>query len=468
MKKYWDKIVNFVALIAFFVAGLVIVNGTTVLGEDKSAYLPVHEFYPIFAVALCAFIFILVFNIIRKTYKPNYLLVGVFGALFLIDLLVVISFKNRVFTFPLLNEVEEGIFVFGPDTNWFESNITASLKAMFILEYLILLMTTFSIIDIIPKIFDGMKLVALACLIILGIASFCVIFSYITEASLYPEFIKHLKDGDQVIYQVKSIYHDKSSYGVILFLALIASLFLHIYKKQWWWFIPAGFFYLNLIFVWDKSSLAFGMVIIISYLITRFFVSFKEHKKRNIIAASIIGGLFLAGIIGFVVAGIINPRIFEVVTSSVSTKGYSTLATRSWVWAKMKLILSEGSPLFGLGYALWRYLLFYYNTYDPVNAIPNNHNDAHNGYYELLGTGGIVLLIVFLLLCGYLVYVGIKHFKENKTLVVFSFTVLTVMFAYMLIASGTPLFSRTLDYSILGMIIFVPLLSIHYKEKAEN
>jgi hypothetical protein len=472
IKITWNKIINLALLAMLLIFGFVCVNGTAIFSGTKSTdLLPTWEFFMFFALTIASLAGILIFNVLKNNYRPSIPFVILFSTLFLCGFLTLLSYKSgSYFFFISLAQDADGIYSFSGPVVGFSYELAPVMRITFIVQYFLLLLMTFVVVDIAPKLFDGKKLMLFASLVMVVIGVVCIIISLFKEPQQYYFFLKALfnGDGELALYAVFSFFTFKNTYGFILFLCILSSLYLHHYNAHWWWFIATGLFFVELVFNWDKSAIALGFVAIIAYLIFRFVITFKEHKKRNIIAASIVGGVFLLLVLAFVIAGCINNKIFDALFSSIiNSRGNNTIDTRSWVWHKDKLLLSEFSPLFGVGFKLFARLLYNYNQVDVVDTVNATAYAAHNGYYELIGTGGFVLLAAFFAITAYTIYLSIKYIKEDKNLGFFPMLFISIMLIYMFFESGTYLFSQTFDYAYLSLLIFVPIYSYHYQKKAE-
>ena len=463
MKLKLNDILNTIGVILFLSCGYIAINGTTIFHhENELNLLPHWEFFLLFGGALIGGIFLIVFNLLRKNYKPSYLMIAIFSFLFFSGALVILSYQNgSIFFFNKSVLVDTKHHEFIGELVSFTYSIDPITRATYICQAFLLFFGTFLIVEVMPKIFNGKTFVAIGCLLALGFATYCCVYSYIVEHEMYPLLLKDLREGELFLHAVSSLYPNKNYYGFMLFLAIVASLYLHQYKAHWWWIVVAFFFFFNLVCSWDKSALLVTLFILPVYFIYRFIITYKDHPKRNVIAISVtVGVLFLIGLT-YKIIFVVNPDFRIAILDSLATRGTNSMEGRRMIWELNKKIFDENSALFGTGYKIFADMIYLYNTTD------NPHNDvyaAHNGFQELIGEGGIILLIVFLLLTAYIIYLAVKHFKSHKSIALFSMMIITAMFGYMIVESGTYLFPQTLDYAFLSMIVCVPILSVHTKD----
>lgn len=464
MKLKLNDILNTIGVILFLACGFVAINGTTIFHhENELNLLPTWEFFLLFGGAIIGGVFLIVFNLLRKNYKPSYLMIAIFSALFIAGMITILTYKNgTTYSFNRSVLVDDKHHEFIGELVTFSYSIDPIKRLTFVCQTFLLIFASFLIVEVMPKIFSGKTFIAIGCLVVLGFATYCCVYSYITEHEMYPLLFQDFKSGELFLHAVTSLYPNKNYYGFLLFLALVATLYLHQYKGHWWWVIVVAFFGINLICTWDKSAIIVALFILPVYFTWRFIITYKDHPKRNIITIAItIGVLFLIGL-AYKLVYALNAEFRNAIIESFATRGTNTIESRRMIWELNKKIFNASNPLFGAGYKIFADLILLFNSNDNPG---NNVYAAHNGYHELIGEGGLLMLAVFFFITGYIIYLCVKHFKVHKSIALFTMTVITAMFGYMIVESGTYLFSQTLDYAFLSMIVCVPILSIHVKEK---
>ena len=177
-----------------------------------------------------------------------------------------------------------------------------------------------------------------------------------------------------------------------------------------------AFFYVNMIFSLWKTALLISALIIVFYIVFRLIATYKEHTKRNkiilITGASVI---VLAGLVlgtSYITEGKVFGKIYEAIKSI--SGGGSTLDSRLYIWDNSFQLIRNGWWLIGRGFGTYNLMLM------PMNIA--THEDpvfpAHSAYVGLLAEGGILYLLAYICLLGYVVYVTIKCFKKNPGLTV--------------------------------------------------
>ena len=433
-------------LLLLFTSGFYPLVGSTLFASDavgKVELLNSCLFIVSFSVFLITLICLIFYLVKKESYRPSWPIVIGLCVVLLINALTIVFFRNKTFSVDL---VDGGITTFS-------FSIEALTKLRYVAQLICLLSLSFIIIDIIPKMFKVQILYvfSFACLLFVLVS---IIGSYVIDNVRYIDFIKHLSSPSELYdYTAFSFYAYRNSYGFVLFLGLVASLFLHLRRHKYYWFIAYGFIYLNLIFTLCKTALILGLLLLLLYLIIRFVLSYKSNKKRNLIALIVITSICLVVLISFVI--LINCS--ESLKNALLDTG--TISYRKVIWHNCISILNSTSYIIGVGFHLFGDILFIFNTSDPTTYHHNDTPFAHNGFLELMGNGGIVFLLAFVLILIYVISRYIQKYKENKQLCFFEFSLIFVCLIYMLFESGTFILPYNIDSSYLSLIILMPAFS---------
>ena len=92
---------------------------------------------------------------------------------------------------------------------------------------------------------------------------------------------------------------------------------------------------------------------------------------------------------------------------------------------------------------------------------------SHNFALEYIGNGGIITLLIVLAILFMIIYLAIKSFKKNKTLMALSLTLITLFSVYSLIESGSFIIPKSYEFVALNLFIISPIL-MTYKNKEAN
>lgn len=460
MELRLKDIINVLIIGVFLGTGFMVINGTNVFHYGHTYdQLSLVAFLILFVLAVFSFAGLIIYNIVKNGYRPSYIIAGVFGLLFIGGMIAILILnKDKTYHVNLAEEIREHEYVFTDQIVEFKYPITGIERMRYIFQYLTLLMSTYLIVDIIPKVLDGRKAVALGSILIISFALFCVIFSYFKDHERYALIFGDLTKGELFLHSVSSFFSHKNYFGFLLFLATISSLYLHQYKSHFWWIITAMFFYSHILFTWDKSSLLITTVFLVAYFIYRFLFTLRLHKKMNIIGLSATLGTIVVFVVTLIIICSVNIVFKDSLIKSFTTRGTTTFASRRAIWKLCTMIFGQTNIIIGAGYKSFAELI---RLFDSYAFMEGGVYSAHNAYLEMLGTGGILLLLAFFAITAYLIYLSIKYFRAEHGVSMFTMILITVVFAYMMVESGSFLFSQTLDYGYLSIICCVPILSVH-------
>ena len=274
--------------------------------------------------------------------------------------------------------------------------------------------TVFYIIYMIfPKRVKSMNFLILVGVIIFIFLLVLTGYSYIAEHANYGPFLKALFSGDVegvYEYSVCSFVVHRVPYGACMMMGLMFALLLHSYTEKWYWYLPAGYCLINMVFSWCKSAIAFSIVVVLLYLVYRLFATFKNHKKRNIILGSIYGGIVLVVLSLVVVSaateGKVIPQIYKLLSSFTDNR---TINTRTFIWDNIIQRLNEGWWAIGRGFGTHNYMLYPMNLVNGDDVCP-----SHSSYFAVLGMGGIITLLAYIALHIYYGYIFYQCFKFDK------------------------------------------------------
>ncbi len=191
--------------------------------------------------------------------------------------------------------------------------------------------------------------------------------------------------------QFASFFSNKNTFGILLVIGIIVCTYLYMLNKKSKFFFVFLFFILNLI--WTESTNSLISVII--FLATFFFMFYKINyiKRTLIIFAGVSISFFL-----------LRSNFFEGVVNFMRFGDISELSGRTNLWLAGLKVFSE-NIIFGIGLG-----------HSPrILSNSGYENDQfHNGYIEILVSGGIVLFIIYFLLASIFIYkLRILRLKNN-------------------------------------------------------
>ena len=268
---------------------------------------------------------------------------------------------------------------------------------------------------------------SLAFLKYLGYALFIflfilIIYGYIADFEKYVQFFKHILNIDGERARDPDIYHKtvisfiihRNAYGMMMMVGIIFTCINHSLEHKWWYYLLAGFFYVNMIFSLCKSGLIISLLTFLIYVIYRLVVTFKENRKRNLTIIVIGGGLILL-VIGLAGLSIITKgKVLGFVYNAYESlfRGGESYDFRLFIWDNTYQLLRNGWWLIGRGFGTMNLML------EQMNIASHNEYvfPTHSAYLGLLAEGGILYLLAYIVLLGYVSYCAYKCFKKNPGL----------------------------------------------------
>lgn len=337
-------------------------------------------------------------------------------------------------------------------------DITFTHKLFFSTASLLITTIFYIVLFIFPKRQRSFDFFIFATYMVAGFTLVLIIYSYIVEWSEYPPFFKALLEGDTdyIVYEhrICSFIVQRVPYGACLMMGILFFLLAHHLTNQKRWIFLIVFAYLNLLISWCKTSILITTLLLLAYAVYLLVVSYKDHKKRNLIILIFVGSVFFIGtvlsLISIVTKGSFLPKIYGLFSTIV---GFKTVKHRTYIWDNIRQQLSGGWLIIGRGFGTHNLMLYPMNLVNGDDVCP-----SHSTYYAILGAGGLISFFGFVGLFAYYAFTCIKCWKVDKkrTLVLAS-----PSFAYFL-------YSFTEGINYLWVTLMFPLILYYHLIKKEE
>lgn len=343
------------------------------------------------------------------------------------------------------------------------ANISLLEKFMAILYLVSLIFTIFAFFEVLPSIFSKRSLVTILVLVMVAMG-ICCLYSLIKE---WKDIIQAFtaKGEDAHFHQIHSFFDNKNTYGVMVFVALVANIILYRFYRRKWLFIPLIFFFINLIISRCKTSIIAAIFLFLIVFIYLFIKSFKKHQIRNILILS----LLVYGIFAFFFI-VYTPVIYE---SNSFLSNLSNYFREAFIGQSIRTIeariayLREGAGIFLnpriiLGYG--EHICLNYANSGPYHLGPVDNVILYN-----LLAGGIFKTVLYFY-CYYLIIkklLLLKKFQVNQLYRVTLWGIVISVFMNGLMESYQILGSNHLSFVFLifsSLAIDVELRSISNRE----
>ena len=241
------------------------------------------------------------------------------------------------------------------------------------------------------------------------------IHSYCIETAKYPAFIKALIECDEAALGANSTYSiilNQNSLGMVLMVGILFCLINHSLSKHRWFYWPmAIYFYLNMIFTFCRTALAISLVLFFVYLYFVLIQTFKKYPNKNAFFIVFIT-LILIGTTIVVFMSILSEgkyieyfyNLYTIFANDTSMK------SREAIWNNTYQMMAQTMPLsliFGRGFGTMNEMVL------AMNGFKKYLFPTHNGYLNLLAEGGLIYLLSYILLLGYVIAYVVKNYKTN-------------------------------------------------------
>ena len=450
MKKKCWTIINYVLIAVSAAIGFYVSNGAFAFGGNNRL-LTIPETIIANSLLLLSFGALIIINIIRNKYRPNWVLIGTLSFLFVMNTVNILCFKSgTTFTFTGVdNEVHSFAF-----------ELSGAEKFTTIMAFLATMGCALLVLDICYQVVDFKQFVKIVCFGAIAVCVVLIIISYFMQGYKYIVFYKHIFDEELYHCSIQSIFATKNSYAAVLMIGLIASIILHSQYRKWYYLAIGGYMFVNIIHTISKAIIIMGLFMILTYLIFIFIITFKEHKKMNLIALAAIGGTIIAAVLGLFIFLAVTKHLNGFFRTIFFSKGVDTFQTRIYIWQKSIDIISKFNWITGCGHILFANILHQYNVLDTGTGEVVARYSAHSGYLQYIGEGGIIYLMIVLALIGFVIYLGIKNFKKDKIGIFISFITMASFIAFMFIESGSIFISSGMEFGVISMLTISPILFV--------
>lgn len=497
---------NFTNILLFLIIGVALfliqrialfnVNG---VGEFNMPYREL--FYPEYVLALLGLIGFSVWYFFCEKKKGDvrihYPFIILLSVLFIISLVTILTFPSELqVDVPVFKEIIYDADHVVNEIDFIKHAyiyVSPEQRVLYIIVSFTVLYLVYIFIWVLPRKVRYLRELDVAMYIILAFAAIAIIYSLIVDRNEYVQFFVALRDPDLYFpYGIKSFLGNRNSFGILMTFSCFSSLYLHHVTKKWW-FIPISLvFIIESIFISSKTNVLVCLLVEAVYLIALFVMQFKKRLKFSIIFAGVIGLLLLIfgglSIIHYVINKDFLARGFSYVDKLYNFfivnafQNASSFTGRNKQYSKVLLLLDYGYWGVGLGYGLFSYVFQGLENIANVRTMYVWDRDAiythegegyvltdtpHSSYYQILGTGGIVTLVIYFLLIAYLIFAMVRVFKKHKLTVIMCAAFLFGALLHGLTEAPTLFFVGPVyvDSLLFTSIITIPILSLYYHEK---
>lgn len=389
------------ALISFLVFGFIIaIQSATILSDinNQNMILPLWV-YILFFVFEAISLSIYLLGEYKNGYRPI--------PLFVITLLILLI-TNTVTIFS--NPETISLSLINKDGVQFDITTSISIenKCIFSFSFIFYVVAIYTGVFIFSKNFSNNYLLCSLYIVFHIITIIAVTYSLINDnyvLLLEKLFGNNMSDIIYIKYYTpKSLFGNSNTYGMYLEFGLCFSLLCFSIRKKYFHLILASIYYCLLITTICKSGLIVSTILLFIYTIVFLALNVRKHNKKGIITSSLVLTTFLLIFILILILILTNEDIKNKVAAIFIQDGSLTGRTDIWSYA-FQIIGTK--PIFGYGYGIYNLLLFNATGLSPY---------SHNWIIAILGKGGILYLVSYLLLLGYSICVFFSIYKRDKNI----------------------------------------------------
>ena len=325
-------------------------------------------------------------------------------------------------------------------------------------------------------------------ILIFGLVS--VIISLATEMDSYKEFFEMLPQPDKPLPgSIDSFLGNRNSFGMLMVFCIFASLYLHHTNSKWWFLlfpIPCVFFCLV---CGSKTNFLIAVVVLLIYYVVWIVLRFRKRLVSSIILLSI-----LTVIIGTAVAlAIVHSNNEEFLVDAFNSfdklwnyfiRAFDDapyFSGREHLYNRATALFNMGFWGVGLGYGMFNYVFngieniavnqsLYSWDQSSVTTLTDKNiilsDSPHSSFYQIVGTGGILTIVVYVVFIAYLIFAIVRIFKKHirTALLCSSFLIGLVMHSFTEAPSIFFMGPVYIDGLIFTIFVAVPVLSLYHHD----
>ena len=306
----------------------------------------------------------------------------------------------------------------------------------------------------------------LAFIYIVGLLT-CAVADVFLEANKIIGIFAGNYQGD-----ITFVIYNSNVWGHLLLIGVFSCIVLCLKRFKIYYYIPMVFFVVMIVFTSCATATFVSLVVTIAYTIFEIIAMFyKQRKKLVTYLFAYIGGLIIFVSI-FALMVIVNVDVFsnfwEFIYREIIHKDYSTLTSRTGIWASVFGLLSK-NPLdfiFGLGYRTGNAIFTtYFMTYRDANFAIRS---THNGFVEIFLRHGLLGVLAYTALLSTFIVGLVRLVKIKQYRVAYLYSLCFFGVLVHGIAESTTFFTPNIGGMYITLIFFLPVAKeTKYKYLAE-
>ena len=264
------------------------------------------------------------------------------------------------------------------------------------------------------------------------------------------------------------VIYNANVWGHILLVGLLSCIVLNVKKFNLFYYLAMIHLFIMIIFTTCSTAVFVGLTAIIVYTLFEIFSLLKKQLKRSLTLLIVYLGSLLLFFSLFALMAALNVPVFSNFWSYVSReilqKDYSTLTSRTGIWASLLKLLSANPRdiIFGLGYKTGNAIFSQYFF------VFNNHvftlRSAHNGVLEIFLRHGVFGLFFYVAMFVVFVSGIVKLFKKRQYRSAYFYIICVAGILVHGIAESTMFFTPNIAGTYMTFIFFLPIVNVTKEE----
>jgi O-antigen ligase len=439
MKNQKFAIWNIIAII--LISSSIVISNETIIITNIQSQLSFNDIVFLILSSITLFASFLYILSIRKRVKLFSSYFFIFAFLYIAINAIAVAITEIPITFTTTDRFGVNYLLTYPITNF---EIYQSIY--FNVSTVIL---TFLLIIILPQFFSRRSYLLGVYYLLIGTLFVLIAFSLITEWELYVElFINHVYSG----LSTTSLFSDPNVLGFYITMGIFGTALVETIRHRWWNYLIMLFFVITLL----PTFCFTGYVVSTVFLLGFFgYDLYANWQKRTFFSVSIliISILLIFSLIVF--AAVSNSEFALIFREEIIPRSLIHFKDRQTHWRHATEIINGIYIIFGRGVSIANSLLETSLTVENRNFISPNR--FHNGFFNTLATGGLLLVALYLVIYLLLFKRIYTIFKFNKK---YGITMLFILIGYLLytIPEAKVLFKGDSMGGLATLLVVTPLV----------
>lgn len=331
-------------------------------------------------------------------------------------------------------------------------------KLKHVLSFTLFVCSIYSTIFYFTKNHPSLSRLKYIFIIVILMTYFFVIYSIVTEYSMYELLFNAQTAEEAFSVSIKSLFLNPNMFSGFLLMGICASMALNTYKKNPLSYISIIGFSIIEFFVCSMTGVIICLVAVFLYFLVEIIASFKRKQKGSLLKLGFMLGGYIVVVLLFILSQSYDVRgvssICRFIYHQFQSTDFETFTHRTYIWSEaMKLLFKDPiTTMFGYGFRNSEYLVGH-----AVNAV-NYKLSCHNGYVQTMLNFG---LVGFGMLMAFFVYYFYSLIRLMRKYTRFALVYLVIGVAYFAQAFTESFiaFAPGAQGILIGALFYLPVIN---------